>query len=173
MIETGVLTENDRVELVEGVIVDKMPHNPPHDGSILLAQTELLGHLPGGWVLRIQSAITLPDSEPEPDLVVAQGPGRRYVDHHPLPREIALVIEVADSSLADDRETKGRVYARARLPVYWIINPVDSRLEAYTQPRAGKSPAYRRRRDFGAEEVIPLVIAGQEVALIPVRELLP
>jgi Uma2 family endonuclease len=173
MIETGLLTEDERVELLEGLIVDKMPHNPPHDGSILLAQTQLLSHLPGGWVLRIQSAITLADSEPEPDLVVAQGPSRRYVDHHPSPREIALLIEVADSTLADDRDTKGRVYARARLPVYWIVNLVDFRLEVYTRPRAGKAPAYRQRRDFGIEELVPLVIAGEEVARVPVRELLP
>src|SRR5262249_20256371 len=158
-IETGVLTENDRVELVEGVIVDKMPHNPPHDGSILLAQTELLGHLPGGWVLRIQSAITLSASEPDPDLVVAQGPDRPWVDHHPPPRQIVLVLEGAIADLAADRDTRGCLYARARLPVYWIINLIDSRLEVSAQPRAGKAPAYRRRRDFGVEEAAPLVIA--------------
>src|SRR5262249_20113394 len=113
MIEAGILTEDDRVELLEGVIVDKMTHNPPNDGTIGLLQTELLKRLPDGWVLRIQSAITLTDSEPEPDLAVSRGPWRRYLQAHPVPRDLALVVEVADATLAQDQTDKVRSYARA------------------------------------------------------------
>src|SRR5690242_8549294 len=99
MIETGVLTENDRVELLEGWIVDKMPHNPPHDGTINRINRRLLPLLPEGWLLRVQSAITLTRSEPEPDLAIVRGPEEIYFKRHPMPRDIALLIEVADTTL--------------------------------------------------------------------------
>jgi hypothetical protein len=173
MIETGVLTENDRVELLDGQIVPKMVHNPPHDCCVLLAQTQLLPLVPSSHVVRIQSAITLSTSEPEPDLLVAAGPARRYVRRHPRPNDIELLIEVADSSLSQDREVKGPLYARARIPVFWIVNLIDSCVEVYTQPRAGRSPAYRQRQDYTRNDAVPLVIDGREIARIAVRDLLP
>lgn len=173
MIDTGVLKEDDRVELLEGWIVEKMPHNPPHDGTILAAQTELLKVLPASHVLRIQSAIMLPDSEPEPDLAVALGPARRYFEEHPGPRDLALVVEVAGSTLDQDRGIKQRIYARARIPIYWIVNLLDGLVEVYTNPRAGKAPAYRQRQDHRGEDTVPLVVAGKEVARIVVRDILP
>src|SRR5262245_53367242 len=94
MIQAGILTEDDPVELLEGWVVPKMPHNPPHDGIVDLAREVIRGKLPAGWRVRVQSAITTPDSEPEPGLVVAPGPASRYFDHHPGPSEIALVVEV-------------------------------------------------------------------------------
>jgi Uma2 family endonuclease len=173
MIELGILREHERVQLLEGLIVDKMTHNPPHDATVLLAQTELLKRLPPEWVLRIQSAITTTHSEPEPDLVVARGPARRYVQSHPRPADIALIIEVADTSLSRDREVMGPINARGRIPVYWIINLVARQVEVCAQPKAGRNAGFRQRRDFGADESVPLVIAGQELGQIPVRELLP
>jgi Uma2 family endonuclease len=173
MIEAGILSEHDRVELLEGVIVEKMTHNPPHDGTVLLVQTVLLTLLPADWVLRVQSAITLADGEPEPDLAVARGPVRRYVRAHPGPRDLALVIEVAEATLLQDQTDKARTYARARIPVYWIVNLINRRIEVYTQPRGGRAPAYRQRQDYPADGQVPLVIAGAEVARIAVADLLP
>jgi Uma2 family endonuclease len=173
MIETGVLTENDRVELLDGWILPKMPHKPPHDGTVLLVQTELLARVPADQVVRIQSAITLSESEPEPDVAVARGPARRYMRSHPRPRDIALLVEVADTTLAYDRTFKGPLYAQARIPVYWIVNLPESRIEVYTEPRSGQAPAYRRQRDFSGRESVPLVIGGRVVARIPVLDLLP
>jgi hypothetical protein len=173
MIEAGILTEDDRAELLEGVIVAKMTHNPPHDGTIGLLQAELLKRLPDGWVLRIQSAITLADSEPEPDLAVARGPGRRYVRAHPGPRDLPLLIEVAETTPLQDRNDKGRVYARARIPVYWVVNLMDRAIEVYTEPRSGRSPVYRRRQDYQADQSVPVVLQGQEVGRIAVRDVLP
>jgi len=173
MIRTGILTEDDRVELLEGWIVPKMPHNPPHDGTIWIAQTALLARLPPGWILRVQSAITTPDSEPEPDLVIARGPGKRYLTVHPEPKEIALVIEVSDTTLTDDREAKGRLYARARLPVYWIINLPDSKIEVYTEPKAGKRAAYRQRQEYSVPLSVPLILGETKAGKVAVRELLP
>lgn len=173
MIETGILTEGDRVELLEGWIVPKMPHNPPHDGTIWLLQTHLLKRLPSEWILRVQSAITTADSEPEPDLVVARGPGLRYFTTHPEPKDIALVVEVADTTLAEDRERKGRLYARARIPVYWVVNLPEHQIEVYTQPRAGRSPAYRERQDYRAPRPLPLVLGGSKVAQFDMHDLMP
>src|SRR3954447_3083579 len=82
MIELGFLTEDDRVELLEGWIVAKMAHNPPHDGTLYLLQSLLSEFVPGGWLVRVQSAVTLRarrGSEPEPDLVVARGPAEQYL----------------------------------------------------------------------------------------------
>jgi Uma2 family endonuclease len=173
MIEAGVLTENDRVELLEGWILPKMTHNPPHDAAVSLVQTELLARVSGAWVVRIQSAVTTGDSEPEPDAVVVRGPARRYARAHPRPRDIELIVEVADATLAYDRHFKGRLYARARVPVYWVVNLVNAQVEVYTQPKAGKAPAYRQRQDFGRGQSVPLVLEGREVGQIAVRDLLP
>jgi hypothetical protein len=172
MIETGILTENDRVELLEGWIVPKMPHKPPHDGTIWLAQTALLPRLPPEWILRIQSAITTPDSEPEPDLVIARGPGLRYFTTHPTPRDIALAIEVADTSLLEDRKDKGRLYARARIPIYWIINLPDTQIEVYSQPKTGRSARYHKCDIYQSGQQVPLTIGGIKVRPIDVHELL-
>jgi hypothetical protein len=172
MMEAGILTEDDRVELLEGWIVPKMPHKPPHDGTIWLTQTALLPCLPVGWILRVQSAITTPDSEPEPDLVIARGPGLQYFTRHPQPRDIGLVVEVSDTTLNEDRDGKGRLYARARLPVYWVINLPDTKVEVYTEPRAGKRPAYRRCEDYLVPQLLPLVLDGREVARLDLHEIL-
>jgi Uma2 family endonuclease len=173
MIDAGILVEDDRVELLEGLIIDKMTHNPPHDCTIHLVQTEHLRRLPEEWLLRIQSAITLADSEPEPDLAVTRGPIRRYMQAHPGPKDLALVVEVAETTLAEDRVDKGRIYARAGIPLYWIMNLVESQVEVYTHPRRGKTPAYRERRDFGRNAAVPLVIAGRDLGSIRVRDILP
>ena len=83
------------------------------------------------------------------------------------------MIEVADSTLDRDRILKGSLYARSRIAVYWIVNLTDSVVEVYTRPRAGRSPAYRLRQDYTADDSVPLLISGTEVARIPVSELLP
>jgi Putative restriction endonuclease len=122
----------------------------------------------------VQSAITLDDSEPEPDLAIVSGSARNRHARHPGPVDIALLIEMSDSSLANDRNDKARVYARANIVCYWIVNLVDRRVEVYTDPTGpGASPAFRQHRDCGLNESVPLVIGGQEVAQVPVRDLLP
>jgi hypothetical protein len=173
MIEAGILTGDDRVELLEGWIVQKMPHNPPHDSCITRINRRLICILSDDWLLRVQSAITLKDSEPEPDLAIVPGPEEIYFTRHPVVPDIATLIEVADSALEDDRSIKGRLYARARIGIYWIVNLVDRQIEVYTHPKAGKSPAYRQRQDYAIEQAVPLIIDGREIARISVSELLP
>jgi Uma2 family endonuclease len=174
MIQSGVLKEDEPFELLEGWLIPKMTRNPPHGLAVALLEYELDRRLPGDWFRRGQSAVTTPDSEPEPDAAVVRGPLRRYAQQHPTPQDMTLVIEVADSSLQRDRTTKARLYARAGIPVYWIVNIPEMHVEAYTDPSGpGDEPAYRQRRDYGLDEALPLVIEGREVATIPVRDLLP
>jgi Uma2 family endonuclease len=173
MTELGLLTSSDRVELLEGIIVDKMTQNPPHNAAIDLLREQLEPLLSADYRIREQKAIRLGESEPEPDLVVVRGPAKRYAGRHPGPQDIALVIEVADTSLADDRERKGRIYARVRLPVYWIVNLRDAIVEVYTDPKGGRARGYATRRDYGRDESAPVIVAGKKVGAVPVRELLP
>jgi Uma2 family endonuclease len=174
LIDIGLLTENDNLELIEGYLVHKMSRNPPHDSCIHLTLRMLLRCLPPAWSLRMQSAITLSDSEPEPDLAVVCGDERTYAARHPLPADVGLVIEVADSTLLGDRADKGRIYARAGLAVYWIINLIDRQVEVYSSPlSSGPSPAYGQRIDYGAGDQVPLILDGALMANILVRDLLP
>ena len=173
IIEKGILNANDRVELLEGWIVKKMALNPPHNIAITRINRRVLRILPEEWLLQIQGAITLRGSEPEPDFAIIRGPERAYSRRKPRPRDVALLIEVADSSLLQDRLLKSQLYAAARIPEYWIINLVAARVEVYTQPKAGKSPGYRQQRNYGLKESVPLVLQGRPIDQIPVRELLP
>jgi Uma2 family endonuclease len=173
LIETGVFANDERYELINGWLVPKMTRNPPHDVCLVLVPEAIRRLLPRGWHVRIQSAITTDDSEPEPDIAVARGPARRYVRHHPSPADIAMLIEIAESSLDLDRDVKGPMYARAGIAIYWIINLVDNQVEVYTDPNGGRRPKYRRRRVFEIDSRLPLVIGGKEVERIAVRELLP
>jgi Uma2 family endonuclease len=174
LIREGIIQNIERTELLDGWIVSRMTRNPPHDVSLDKSQDAIRPCLPTGWRLRVQSAITLSGSEPEPDLAVVAGPADRYLASHPKPADIAALIEISDSSLQEDREVKGPIYARERIPVYWIINLVESRVEVYTDPTGpGAEPDYRTHRVFGIGEQVPLVIAGVEVGMIPVKDLLP
>src|ERR1051326_7953938 len=90
--EIGILTEDDNLELIEGYLVLKMPRNPPHDETIYRASKRLDRVLPAGWLLRGQSAITLPDSEPEPDLAIVRATPDDYTTRHPTAADAGLVI---------------------------------------------------------------------------------
>jgi Uma2 family endonuclease len=173
LLHAGVLTSADRVELIEGIVVQKMTQHPPHAAAIDYAVDALRPLLPDGWRLREQKPIKLSDSEPEPDLVVLRGPLRLYERRHPRPADIAVVIEVADTSLEVDRQEKGRVYARVRIPVYWIINLQERQVEVYTDPKSGKAPAYRRRANYGIDAKVPLTIKGAKGGEVAVGVLLP
>ena len=122
MIDAGILTENDPVELLEGWIVKKMPKNPAHIFSTQVLQDIFGKILPEGWFINLQDPITTEGSEPEPDVAILRGQRRDYVARKAVPDDVALVIEVAEATLPQDRTIKKRVYAAAGIPVYWIIN---------------------------------------------------
>lgn len=174
MIRTGILTEDDPVELLEGWLIPKMTKSLRH-----IAVTDLTGRalervLPPGWYVRMQDPITTPDSEPEPDVAVVRGNTLTYLERLPDARDIALIVEVADSSLSRDRVTKKRLYARAGILIYWIVNLSENRVEVYSNPDdSSHSATYRHYQSYEQGETLPVVLDGHEIAQIAVREFLP
>ncbi|HEY7311695.1 MAG TPA: Uma2 family endonuclease [Gemmataceae bacterium] len=174
MMHNGILAAGDPCELLDGWIVPKMTRSPLHGLALGFAEDEIERRLPTGWFRRSQSAVTTTESEPEPDLAVVRGRRRDYNTQHPTPANTGLVVEIADSSLAQDRGVKGPLYARAAIPVYWIVNLVDRTLEVYTDPTGpDPAPGYRQRQDYLAGNLVPLVLDGIEIDRIAVADLLP
>lgn len=174
MTRAGILTDDDPVELLEGWLVTKMPKNPPHRVVTQLTREALARLIPANWYVDDQEPITTEDSEPEPDVVIVRGDRRHYLNRHPQPHELALVVEVSDTTLQRDRTSKKRIYARAGIPVYWIVNLPERRVEVYTLPdNSGPEPDYQQCREYGPDDELPLFIAGQLIAHLTVREILP
>jgi Uma2 family endonuclease len=174
MIETGILTAADKVELLENYVVLKMPRNPPHDGTIQVVEETLRPVIPQGWRLRTQLTVVLTDSQPEPDFAIVRGNARTYLARHPAPADVGLLIEVADSSLLRDQRDKTRIYARGSIPCYWIINLIDQRIEVYTQPSGPTPiPAYQSFQTYQPGDAIPLVLDGAPVGTVAASDLLP
>jgi Uma2 family endonuclease len=169
MFTAGILKPNDRVELLRGWIVKKMPQNPPHSGSVGRINRRLARVLPEDWSLRVQCPITLSDSEPEPDIVLARGQEGTYDKRHPKAGDIGRLIEVGDATLLDDRRYKSAIYAQARIAHFWLINVARRTVEVYTRPRGGK---YQQDREFTVGESIPLILDGVAVDAIPVGGLI-
>ncbi len=168
----GVLSVDDRVELLEGWIVPKMNHNPPHDLALMLVEEKFRLCLPANMLLRIQMPISTIDSEPEPDLAIVLGPVRRYSEHHPEPNEILLVVEIADTSLARDRQ-KCRLYARGNVREYWIVNVVDRQIEIHSQPSGpSPNPSYNSRDVYDESSTILFSIDNVSHVRLRVSDLL-
>jgi Uma2 family endonuclease len=173
LIDAGFFGPSDKIELLGGQLCVSEPQNSPHARGIWLGQEALQKALPPGWSVLAQLPIALDDeSAPEPDLAVVSGRPRDYTDH---PSRPALVVEIADSSLAFDRTHKGSLYARARLSEYWIVNLADRMLEVYRNPcpdnRALYGWAYSPMLTLGpGEHIVPLVAPS---ARILVADLLP
>ncbi len=157
LIDLGFFPENQRIELIRGEILEMPPKRTIHSvcNSLLWKQIyELIGKQAE---IRVQEPIILPlNSEPEPDLVIAQKKTDNYLSGHPHVEDIILIIEISDSTLKYDRETKLSLYAEARINYYWIINLVDNRLEAYTNPFSDSQGNfdYRNKSIFLPDEKI-------------------
>ena len=135
MMERGIIREGERVELILGQIFTMAAKGTRHTVSTTRLLSELLGLVEKRAIIRCQDPITLPNnSEPEPDIVVARLRSDDYINSHPAPADIILVIEVADSTIKFDRDIKAPLYAAAGISEYWIVNLIDNRLEIYRQP---------------------------------------
>lgn len=174
LIEIGMVTEDDNLELLDGYLVHKTSRSPPHDAAIQMIQKQLFRILPPDWGLRIHSGVTLSHSEPEPDGAIARGNARTYATHYPTPPDIGLVIEVADSTLDGDRIDKGRLYAEAGIDYCWIVNLVDRQIEVYTLPSGvTNTPSFGQRQDYRLSDDVPLLLDGNAVGTIRAADLLP
>ena len=175
LIEEGVFQAGERLELLAGQLVVREPQGTLHATGIRLltrALREVFGQ--DRWIVDMQLPVALDEeSEPEPDVTVTAGEPRDFLPSHPA--RPALVVEVAEASLALDREEKGSLYARARVPESWILNLRDRVLEVYREPHPDPSSphgwAYRSRQNLAAgEHVTP---SAAPTARIAVANLLP
>ena len=160
--------------MLGGELVVREPHGDPNTLAVELVNEALVAAFGPEWRVRVQLPVALDEeSEPEPDVSVAAGRARDR--REPKPSRLALIVEIADSSLALDREHKGSLYARADVPDYWIVNLADRVLEVYREPAADATApfgwAYRVVRRLHAEEsTAPLAAPTANIA---VADLLP
>ncbi len=169
MVNAGILTAQDKVQLVEGEIVEMTPQNSPHMITVTKAFRLLEKAAGDKQYVRIQGPLILePDSEPEPDVAVVTGsPDDDWYAH---PTTALLVIEVADSSLAFDRTRKARVYAHAGIPEYWIINVEERCIEVHRDPAADvpapAEPHYMTRTVYRpGESITPIAMPKLSLAV--------
>jgi Uma2 family endonuclease len=153
--EAGILTEDDRVELLAGEIIEMSPIGPLHAGTVHRLNALLSSRLGPRAIVGIQNPILLrtEDSEPQPDVALLRPRSDFYVHAHPEAEDVYLVIEVADSSVEKDRDVKFPIYARAGIPEVWLLNLVAGRLEVHRHPTSdGYRDVHRLQR---GESVVP------------------
>ena len=173
LVDVGAF-EGEALELIGGQLMVAEPKGSPHATAVGLTHDAIRVALPPGWIVRIQDPLALDDeSAPEPDIAVVRGSRTDY--RHAHPARAALIVEVAESSLAFDRIQKGSLYARAGIVDYWIVNLVDRVLEVYRDPGADLTAPFGWRytsveRVRQPDAVTPL---GVLAAPVPVAALLP
>jgi Uma2 family endonuclease len=174
MVDTGVF-DKTRVFLWNGELVEKMAPARPHTIATTSLMTLLSRLVPQGWHVTQEQPIALShDKAPEPDIAVARGGLRDYPRRPPTARDLTLLVEVAESSLRYDEGEVLRAFATAEIPVYWVVNLPERRVEVYTEPSGpADPPSYRRRNDYAPNDEVPVVLDGREVGRILVREVLP
>ncbi len=173
MIDSGSL-DDIRCELIHGWIFEIMPPKPPHSQHVRALVKFLMPMVNGDeYVVGVQDAIALADSEPQPDLFVAVGPEDKYSERHPGPGDLVLVVEVSDTPVRQDRIKKLKLYASAGIPQYWIIDVKQRRIEVYTEPRSGKKPGFGTHTSYGPMDDIPIVIGGSKLGAVRASKLLP
>jgi Uma2 family endonuclease len=171
LVESGVFTKRDKLHLIDGYLVAKMTQGDPHSTADDLCRDQLAGVLPAGWYVRSNKPVRIaPKSKPEPDHAVVRGKVRDYSRRTPEPADVALVVEIAESSLNDDRKLMAPIYGTAGIPVYWIVNLVDRQVEVYTGPGPN---GYAPPVFYGPGFVVPVVVDGKIVGQIAVDDLLP
>jgi Uma2 family endonuclease len=171
LIEQGAFGPEERLELVNGEILAMTPQKSRHASTVVILQRILSQAFATGTHCRPQLPLALSsDSEPEPDIAVVAGSDLDYLDAHPT--SAGLIVEVAESTLMYDRQTKRPLYAQAGIPEYWIVNLVDRVLEVYRDPeeRDGRWDYRLVQRLIPGDTVRP---SGAPQATIPVAELLP
>lgn len=154
MAEVGILTEEDRVELINGEIIKMSPIGSKHAACVSRLTALLIRALGDMWIVFPQNPIHLSnDSEPEPDIAVLEFKEDYYASELPKPNDVIFVAEVSDTTLAYDREIKLPLYAAAGIPVYWIIDLEARVIEVYEQP---KVDTYAKRSIFQPSEKVIL-----------------
>ncbi len=175
MIEGGILPHSVRVELLNGVLVRFMTKHPPHSFTVGRLETVLRSLLSENWLVREEKPVVLGRHwRPEPDISVVRGPDDRYCAQDPTVADIALFIEVSDSTYARDRGVKWRGYAAEGVPLYLIVNLAMRSVEVHTQPSGRvRGARYVESRIYGPEDTFPIVLGDQPLGMIAVTDILP
>jgi Uma2 family endonuclease len=173
LVELGIFV-GERLELLDGLLVVREPQGSSHAAVVMHIGQVLTSAFGAGWHARLQAPLALDeDSEPEPDVAIVRGAPLDYTGAHPS--TAALIVEAADSSLRLDRRFKAALYARARLPDYWIVNLVDGVLEVHREPQLLEDAALGAR--YRAVEILrpPATVTplAAPAVTIPVADLLP
>jgi len=154
MVEAGILTENDRVELVDGEIVNMAAKGSHHSACLNRIMDLFYRFARPKAIVRVQDPVRLSDySEPEPDLALVRLRDDLYENAHPRPDDVYLLVEVSDSTLAYDRGVKLDIYARAGIKEVWIVNLPNEVIEVYARPGGGNYRDMREARRGEAIEV--------------------
>jgi Uma2 family endonuclease len=154
MAEAGILGEDDRVELIEGELIDMAPIGSGHASEVMRLNRSLSAAVAGRAIISPQNPIRLgTHSEPQPDMAVLRYRNDFYKASHPQPADILLLIEIADTTIRYDREIKIPLYARHGIPEVWLIDLQQERVEIYLQP---SSEGYRQILRPGKNERIVL-----------------
>jgi hypothetical protein len=175
LIRAGVYGEDDPLFLWMGRLYEKMAPGELHVFVTTTLAQYLARIVPRGWYVLQEQPIHLNvDSMPEPDVAVVQGTIRDYLNGRAKAEDVRLIVEVADSSATFDTREKLTAYAKAAIPVYWIIHLKAGRITVFGDPSGpAESPSYRSRIEFVPGEVVPVVIDGTEIDRIKVDDLLP
>ncbi|HEU4329179.1 MAG TPA: Uma2 family endonuclease [Roseiflexaceae bacterium] len=166
MREIGILTEDDRVELIDGEVRPMTPIGPQHAAIVNRLNRLLAQQLGAPAIVSVQNPIQLDDhSEPQPDLAVLRSRADFYAQALPRPTDVLLLIEVADSTAAYDRNEKVPRYAAAGIPEVWLVDIAGLTLEQYTQPRNGRYYTQRvlERGESAQADGVALAVAVEQL----------
>src|SRR5262245_2362421 len=164
MAEAGILGRHDRVELIRGEVIQKLPIGRRHRAFVDNLNRLLVMALGNRAIVSVQQPVVLADdTEPEPDLTVLRHRPVPYKDREAYAEDVLLLIEVADTSLAYDRSTKLRLYAEAGIREYWVVDCDAEAVEVHRDPEAG---GYRDvRRLVGRAVLVPPAFPDLQLSL--------
>jgi Uma2 family endonuclease len=171
ILHSGAIPKEDKVELIEGLIVHKESPDRSYPLAAKQAMLALLRVIPPGWHVASEKPVVASKwSKPEPDLAVVKGQARDYLERDITASDVALVVKIARTHLEQDRGIMAQVYASSGIPAYWLLNLAEERIEAYSNPAEGQ---YQVRTDYQFGQDVRLVVQGIDAGTIPVTDVLP
>jgi Uma2 family endonuclease len=162
--DAGIVREDDRVELIEGRILDMSPIGSAHAACVKRVLSMLMNLFQDRSIVSVQDPVSLDEhSEPQPDLMLLRPRDDFYAERHPGPEDVRLVVEVADTSLEYDRQVKIPLYACHAIPEVWLCNLRDHCVEVYRAPAADQYETIMILR--GQQQVAPLAFPDVSVTI--------